>query len=47
MYPCILDMDQIHKLVLELKVEMTGSLEDNQRRALTHFECKIVDRQEK
>ena len=40
-YPCILDMDQSQKFVLELKDEITWSRGDKQRRTLAYFDNDI------
>ena len=43
-YPCTLDMDQIHKFVLELKNEMTWSRRDKPERTLAYLDSGVIDR---
>ena len=46
-YPCILDMDQRQKFVLELKDEMAWSHGDKQKRTLAYLDNSVADREGK
>ena len=46
-YPCIIDMDQIQKIGLELKNEMTWSRGDKQKRTLSYLDIGVAEREGK